>query len=73
MYKVCKDETVIVNYDKFGCVSYTSIHAVAYDPLQDKIAFLWADGEVKAVRNASDIYGFITFEDGIEIVLNGRD
>lgn len=72
MYKSCKGENVILNYVGFGNANYTCIHAIAYDRMRDRLAIAWADGEVKVVMHASEVYGFITFEDGTEIAFESR-
>lgn len=66
MLKKCKNEIVTINYDGLGNVEYSCISAIMYNPDEDIAIFKWADGDCTICENASDVYGFITFEDGTE-------
>ena len=66
MYKKCKNETVTINYVGRGNMEYSCINAVYYNPDADKLMIAWADCDCSVIKYASDVYGFITFEDGIE-------
>lgn len=66
MIKKCKNEIVTINYDGFGNVEYSCISAIMYNPYDDIAIFKWVDGDCTICENASDVYSFITFEDGTE-------
>lgn len=66
MYKKCKNEIVTINYAGRGNVEYSCINAVSYNPDADRVLIGWADGECSVCVHASEVYGFITFEDGTE-------
>lgn len=66
MYKKCKNEIVTINYLGTGNVEYSSLDGVIYNPDDDVLIKEWADGEYSIVKYVSEVYGFITFEDGTE-------
>lgn len=66
MYKKCKNEIVIINYVGTGNVEYSSLDGVIYNPDDDVLIKEWADGDYSIVKYVSEVYGFITFEDGTE-------
>ena len=66
MLRKCKDEIVTINYVGFGNVEYSCVSAILYNPDEDILLIKWADDDCTICENASDAYGFITFEDGEE-------
>lgn len=66
MYKNCKNEIVTINYDGFGITEYSTIMAITYNSLDDRLVIAWDDGECVIRENASSFYSSITFEDGTE-------
>lgn len=66
MYKKCKNEIVTINYIGFGNVEYSCIYAIFYNPHEDMLAIRWTDEDCTLCENASEVYGFITFENGTE-------
>lgn len=66
MYKKCKNEIVTINYAGRGNMEYSCINALSYNPDEDRLIIGWADGDCSIIKYASEIYGFITFEDGSE-------
>lgn len=66
MYKKCKNEIVTINYAWFGNVQYSTIMAITYNPVDDRLVIVWNDGERVIHEDASTAYTFITFEDGTE-------
>mgnify|MGYP001116043479 CR=1 FL=1 len=49
-----------------GNVEYSCIYAIFYNPHEDMLAIRWADEDCTLCENASEVYGFITFENGTE-------
>ena len=66
MYKKCKNEIVTINYVGNGNVEYSCLDGITYNPDDDILIKEWADGDYSIVKYASEVYGFITFEDGTE-------
>lgn len=66
MYKKCRNEIVTINYVGNGNVEYSSIDGITYNPDSDALIIEWCDGDYSVVKYVSEVYGFITFEDGTE-------
>lgn len=66
MYKKCKNEMVTINYLGTGNVEYSCLDGVTYNPDTDTLIKEWVDGDYSIVKYVSEVYGFITFEDGTE-------
>ena len=66
MLKKCKNEVVTINYKGLGNTEYTSISAISYHPDEDVLIIIWDESSTTFREEASDTYGFITFEDGTE-------